>query len=445
MANDDAVLKEALATLAGEDADAARDAEAAIEWLTAGEGLSVLTQERVQTFLWYSLPMKWLTDADHHRRVVNALSRAFDLLGLPRYSALCRSQTTAATLDAYEHSNEEGLKAFRKADAASGIRPPDLDELQWGSVMGMRESAALSSTADFLELALASGELVPGTRGWKARHQDLTRAHLTTPRIELVGRTWLGLIREERLESWLEGRRSPTRRELFRPLACQLQQPAHLPPGIDDPVAPLRWLLGELAGGQALTQTGNLNRAFVQAAATRFGWWDLGLHSLPRTEDELYDLHQVRELAQRLGLIRRTDRTLVLTTNGRAAVDDQELLWRRTAAGLLPSDPFTIAAGEITLVMLLSTDTIPATDLDDAATPILHQEGWREQRTGAPPSDRVVSQATHATTNLLRALNLLATEGDWRDRAYTLSPAGRAIAHEALHQRATGPKTSPCA
>lgn len=167
MADDDAMLTDALATLAADNADAARHAEAALEWLTAGEGLGVLTQERVQTFLWYSLPMKWLTDVDHHRSVVDPLSRAFDLLGLPRYSALCRSPTTAAVLDAYGRSDEEGLRAFHKADAASGIRPPDLDELQWGSVMGMRENAALSSTAEFLELAVASGELVPGARGWK--------------------------------------------------------------------------------------------------------------------------------------------------------------------------------------------------------------------------------------------------------------------------------------
>jgi hypothetical protein len=46
MADDDAVLKEALATLAAEDGDAVRNAEAALEWLTAGAGLSVLTQER---------------------------------------------------------------------------------------------------------------------------------------------------------------------------------------------------------------------------------------------------------------------------------------------------------------------------------------------------------------------------------------------------------------
>lgn len=92
------------------------------------------------------------------------------------------------------------------------------------------------------------------------RQQDLTRAHLTTARVELAGRTWLELIREERLETWLEGRRSPARRQLLQPLAGQLTQPAELPAGIDTPVAPLYWLLGELADGQALTQTGNLNR-----------------------------------------------------------------------------------------------------------------------------------------------------------------------------------------
>jgi hypothetical protein len=160
---------------------------------------------------------------------------------------------------------------------------------------------------------------------------------------------------------------------------------------------PLRWLLGELTDGQPLTQTGNLNRALVQAAAGCFGWWDAGLHGLPRSEDELYDLRQVRQLGQRLGLIRRSGRRLVLTTSGRTALHDPEGLWRRTAARLLPADPFALTAGE----------------------------------------------ATHATTNLLRALNLLAIGGDWADRAYGLTPTARSIAHEALQRRATGPKASP--
>lgn len=70
----------------------------------------MITQERLQHFLWYGLPMKWLTDTDHHRRVVDALARAFDLLGLPRYAALYRSGTTAAVLlRAQWRGGEEGV------------------------------------------------------------------------------------------------------------------------------------------------------------------------------------------------------------------------------------------------------------------------------------------------------------------------------------------------
>jgi len=76
MADDDGLVTDALAKLRVDDPEAARDAEAAFEWLTAGEGLGVLTQERVQTFLWYGLPMKWLTDTEDHRRVIDGLSRA---------------------------------------------------------------------------------------------------------------------------------------------------------------------------------------------------------------------------------------------------------------------------------------------------------------------------------------------------------------------------------
>lgn len=443
MADDDGLVTDALAKLRVDDPEAVRDAEAALEWLAAGEGLGGLTQERVQTFLWYGLPMKWLTDTEHHRRVVDGLSRAFDLLGLARYSALCRSATTAAILDAYERSDEEGLRAFHEADTASGIRPPDVDELEWGSVMGPRESDGLSSTAEFLELAVASGELVPGARGWKRRQHELVRAHLSSARLDLAGRSWFEVIQEERLETWLEGRHSPTRRRLLEPLADGLRRPAELPAGVDDPVPPLRWLLGELTDGQPLTQTGNLNRALVQVAAGRFGWWDAGLHGLPRSEDELYDLRQVRQLAQRLGLARRSGRRLVLTTSGRTTLNDPERPWRHAAAGLLPADPFALAAGEATLALLLSRDTVPAEALNDAVAHIVDEEGWREQHSGAPPGKHDVSRATHTTTNLLRALSLLARGGDWTDRAYGLTPAARSIAHEALRQRATGPKTIP--
>lgn len=442
MAEEDPVA-EALAALGAEGVEAARDAEAALETLTWGEGLSVITQERLQHFLWYGLPMKWLTDADHHRRIVSALARAFDLLDLPRYAGLCRSSTTTEVLDAYERSDAEGKKAFHKADVASGIRPPDIDELEWGPIMGTQEAGAQSDTAELLELAVASGELVPGSRGWKKRQHELVRTHLMASRIDLGGRTLLDAIRDERAKSWLEGRRSPARLRLLEPLVDLVRSPVALPGGVDDPIPPLRWLLGELGDGQPLTQTGNLSRALVHDAAGRFGWWDF--RTPPRSEDELPGLHQVRHLAQRLGLARRSGRKLVLTPKGRAALDDANLLWRSVARGLLLDQDFAAAVGEVALAVLARHDTVPSADLDGLLTGVVHEVGWRAADTGEPAGAQDITWAWHQTTNLLGALNLLSTGGGWRDHSYGLTPTGRAVALQCLHHRATGPRSSPWA
>jgi hypothetical protein len=438
MAEQDPLIVEALSKLEAEDADAARDAKAALGSLTWGEGLSVVTQERLQHFLWYRLPMKWFTDTDHHRRIVAALARAFDHLDLPRYAALCRSEATAAVLDAYERSDTEGKKAFLRADAASGIRPPDVDELRWGSMMGVEESAALSSTAEMLELAVASGELVPGSRGWKQRQQELVRAFLAVSRIDLGGRSWLDAITGERLNSWLSAHRSRTRRRILEPLTTIVAAPAELPAGAEDPLPRLGWLLDELAEGQPLTQTGNLNRAFVQAAAPHFGW---DFPSPPRTEDELFDLHQLRLLAQRLGLARRSGRKLTVTNTGRAALGDPDLLWRTAAQRLLPDHTFAASLGEITLAVLIGGE-VHAEELNATLAEVVAEVGWRATDTGLPPDERDISWAWHQTTNLLRALDVLATGSDWQDRSYALTPVGRALALECLHHRATGPRSS---
>ena len=47
------------------------------------------------------------------------------------------------------------------------------------------------------------------------------------------------------------------------------------------------------------------------------------------------------------------------------------------------------------------------------------------------------------TSNLCRALGLLASGSDWSDRSYGLTGTGKATALEALRARATGPRTIP--
>jgi len=437
----DPEIAAALAKLAEQDAAAADDARAALEWISGDQALPFITLPRIQDFCWHDLPVKWLVDLDDKLRVVAALARALDLLQLPHYAAVCRSGTTREILIAYETSIADGKAAFRRAATASGVMPPDLPDFQWGPAMGLDEASAWSSTAGFLEVAVVSGDLIPGRRGWKTRQQELVRAYLDTPQLDLLGQTLAQVILTERAQTWVNVWRSQTRRRIVAAIANRLLQPAELPPvTAADPLPWLRWLLGQLNDGVALTQTGNLNRAFVQEHAERFGW---DFSRPPRTEDELYDLYQLRHFAQDLGLARRSGRKLTLTARGRRLLADPETLWRAVAAGLLGDNGFFVYAGELFLALVLAADSVPDREVTATVGRAVAEEGFRESRTGEPPDEHDVSRAIHETSNLCRALGLLAIGGDWRDRSYGLTGIGKATALEALRARATGPRTIP--
>jgi hypothetical protein len=133
MAEDvDSEIAAALAKLAQQDAGSVGNAEAALEWIAGGLGLVAITQEHVQNFCGYQLPMKWLISHEDKLRVAAALGEVLDLLQLPRYASICRSQTTREILGAYQESSRLGKAAFRRAAAASGITPPDLPDFEWG-------------------------------------------------------------------------------------------------------------------------------------------------------------------------------------------------------------------------------------------------------------------------------------------------------------------------
>lgn len=439
--DEDPEIAAALTKLAGQDAAAADDARAALEWIAGDQDLAFITQARIQNFCWYDLPVKWFIDLDEKVRVTAALARALDLLQLPRYAAICRSRATREILTAYETSTAHGKAAFRRAADNSGIMPPDLPDFEWGAAMGLEEASAWSSTAEFLEVAVAGGDLVPGRRGWKARQRELVRAHLDTPQPDLLGQTLAQVILTERAETWVSRRRSETRRRIVAAIANRLLHPAGLPAAAAaDPLPRLRWLLDHLDGGIALTQTGNLSRTFVQQSAERFGW---DLSRPPRTEDELFDLHQVHHLTRRLGLARRSGRLLTLTAKGRSLRADPAGLWRAVAAGLLGENDFEAFAGELFLALLLDADSVPGRQIEAAVGLAAAEEGFRESRTGEPPGERDISWAIHGTSNLCRALGLLAAGSDWFDRSYGLTDTGKATALETLRARATGPRTIP--
>ncbi|MBA3631077.1 MAG: hypothetical protein H0W55_15650 [Actinobacteria bacterium] len=77
--------------------------------------------------------------------MADALGRLLEMVGLARYAAICRSETTRQCIKAWEE--RRGFVAYRAAQKASGVEPPDVGELTWGTYFGWEENAALYGAA----------------------------------------------------------------------------------------------------------------------------------------------------------------------------------------------------------------------------------------------------------------------------------------------------------
>ena len=183
-----------LAKLAEQDPGAAEDARAALEWVAGEQGRALITQERIQGFCWYELPVKWFVDLDEKLRVVAALAEALDLLQLPRYAAICRSGTTREILNAYEVSTARGKAAFRRAAAASGRVRPAILVSQHGC-----DTHRLDPLAD-LQLSI-DAQRAEGAAIHDLVHQVAGGRWLLTGEggydlLQVVPRTWAHLLAE---------------------------------------------------------------------------------------------------------------------------------------------------------------------------------------------------------------------------------------------------------
>jgi hypothetical protein len=369
------------------------------------------------------------------------LGRLLHLVGLPRHAAICHSPETDAVLAAYERDDREGFAAFRRAEERSGLHPPDLPELTWGPVMGMREAGAFWSVAAALELAVADGELRPGSRSWRAAQQAIAHRHLATARPELDGWTWLEAVLAERVQEWARSR-GQARQALVEPLLARLRSgPVEVPAGAAEAVAPLRWLLARAGEGIALTQKGNLARLVVVEAVERFGWQPLP--NPPRGEDDVFELWVLRDLARDLGALRRSGRRLVATRTGRTLAGDAEALWRAVAGRLGGGDDFGAIVTELALARLLDAGEVLQAALVKRVHVAVVGEGWHDRVTGEPPDLQAVRRQLAEPLRLLGVLGLSREGGDWRARTVALTGVGRATAVEALRARASGPRPDP--
>lgn len=425
------------------DPDVADDARVAVEWLTGGEPLEMITQLDVCEFLWFTLPLKVTGDQGD---IARALGRLLRLGGMERYAALCSSATTSQILRTYVREGEEaGSSAYQRALAATGVLPPDVPELLWSSIMGPEELGAHLACSAALELAIVSGELELSAGTCKTQAEALTRRWLTAPRTELGGDNWLNRVHGERLNRWVLGR-GAARRELAQPFEVRLHAPITAPGGRH--FGALRWLL-EMSGkpgGIPLTQRHNLARAVVVKAAERFGWAMSGT----RSESGVTALRTLRRVAEHeMRAVSRTGRRLVITPAGRRLLADPAAMWQAASMALL-----TPAAGErememsvreVGLMLMTEGRELPCPALAERVTEVVVGEGWRT----TTPAD--VAGPLAELRHRLEAFDLCVSTSRAGGRQAaggappcpvpaSLTPVGRAAALTALRGQALRPR-----
>jgi hypothetical protein len=115
-------VEDVIDRLSRRDVRTAEDARAGVEWLTGGEEEDaplVFTRRRLQLFLWYELPRKWLIEPDEHLAVAEALAVFFDEFGpaATALAALCRDADTRRLL------RDEGDGSSRRSRRRAWSRP----------------------------------------------------------------------------------------------------------------------------------------------------------------------------------------------------------------------------------------------------------------------------------------------------------------------------------
>jgi hypothetical protein len=245
---------------AGLDREVAVDLDGALGWFGVHEDgpTVVISRHDLQQFVHYAVPRKYLAGVEEHIAVVRALGDALERLGAPaEYVDLCRSPETIALLRLWAVDEDAAFAQFAAFTDASGLEPPDVEELQWQGTMGPAEARTREAATLALERALEAGDTRPAA--------EIVRAVLADPDPDGEHPTRRLAVQAERIDRWAGWRSSP-RRALLEPLVGDLVD-ARVPEWPADDV--LDWLLDEARSGLALTERGSLSRALCVEIARR--------------------------------------------------------------------------------------------------------------------------------------------------------------------------------
>jgi hypothetical protein len=446
----DADVDAAIGRIEARDPARGRDARHVYDDLTWATGPGALSQSGVQDWAWYRLATKYLTDEPGYMgRLAAIAAELFDELGLDAYAAVCRSESTAEVHEAYGRSDRDGFDAMRKAVAASGIQPPDLDDFEWGRIRGIEEANARSAVEDALERAISVGGLVVGGRNWRTRQRDITAQALHSDHPSQPGQSWRTAIVTERLGTWAdaEARRSATLTRLRAGVARRLLHPVAAPPDVAERMQRMTWLLDRIGDEQRLTPSGYLGMAFLRMLHEDPAWHDPFVPDTPpRTEADAFTLRLLRSQLMTMGALRRQGSVLKRTARGAAMATDPVAAWAALTRKV-PSDPWKRFVLETCALVLVDRDEpVPPREVTAIVTQIASELGWRTKggrRAGQELSEPDVSWSIRNAVTVYELLGMLTDDGDWLTRQWTLTPSGTSTLLATLRTIATGPISRP--
>jgi hypothetical protein len=200
-------------------------------------------------------------------------------------------------------------------------------------------------------------------------------------------------------------------------------------------VHPYTWLLDRVgADGITLTSAGYLPPVHVEAAVTELGLATEWIGKVNR-ESQTLPVLDLRESAQKAGLLRKHRGRLLLTAQGRAMRCDPVVLWWLLAekTPLRSIDACQTQAGLIVLVAIAAQIT---GDLNAIVADLLGAIGWKSGD-GALLTASMASHAAWNTTAVLRRVGAFTDERGF-ERRERPTPAGVAFARAALTRWPTG-------
>jgi hypothetical protein len=200
-------------------------------------------------------------------------------------------------------------------------------------------------------------------------------------------------------------------------------------------VRPYIWLLDRVgAEGITLTSAGYLPPVHVNAAVTELGvareWIGKG-----NRESQTLPVLDLRESAQKAGLLRKHRGKLVLTARGRAMRGDPVALWWLLAGKTPPRSPDACQT-QAGLIVLIATAAQITGDLNAIVADLLGAIGWTCSD-GTPLTGLMAGHAAWNTARVLRRVGVFPDEHDF-DRGERPTPDGVSFARAALTSWPTG-------